>query len=71
MEVFLMLVLTRKAGEQIVIDGNITVTVVSIEGNKIRLGIQAPPEVLVDREEVHRRRQEFAADSPSHLAGAH
>ena len=36
-----MLVLTRKAGEQIVINGCITVTVVAIEGNKIRLGITA------------------------------
>jgi carbon storage regulator len=63
MEVELVLVLTRKAGEQIVIDGCITVTVVAIEGNKIRLGIAAPPEVPVDREEVHRRRMEFA-DKP-------
>ena len=37
-----MLVLTRKVGEQIVIDDNITVTIVAIEGNKIRLGITAP-----------------------------
>ena len=55
-----MLVLTRKVGEMVVIDGCITITVVSVDGNKIRLGIAAPPEVRVDREEIHRRRLEFA-----------
>ncbi len=55
-----MLVLTRKVGEKILIDGNITVTVVAMDGNKIRLGITAPPEVRIDRAEVHRRRLEFA-----------
>lgn len=55
-----MLVLTRKAGEKVVINGCITVTVVAVEGNRIRLGITAPPEVHIDREEVHRRRMEFA-----------
>jgi carbon storage regulator len=60
MEVLIMLVLSRKVGETIVIDGCITVTVVAVDGNKIRLGITAPPEVRIDREEVHRRRMEFA-----------
>ncbi len=55
-----MLVLSRKVGETIVIDGCITVTVVAVDGNKIRLGITAPPEIPIDREEVHRRRKEFA-----------
>jgi carbon storage regulator len=55
-----MLVLTRKVGEKVVIDGCITVTVVAVEGNKTRIGITAPPEVRVDREEIHRRRMEFA-----------
>ena len=51
-----MLVLTRKVGEQIVIDDNVVVTIISIDGNKVRLGIQAPPSVRVDRQEVHQRR---------------
>ena len=55
-----MLVLTRKVGEVVVIDGCISVTVLSVDGNKIRLGITAPPDVRIDREEVHRRRTEFA-----------
>jgi carbon storage regulator CsrA len=52
-----MLVLTRRIGEKIVIDGVISVTVVAIRGDKARLGINAPPSVRVDRSEVHERRQ--------------
>jgi carbon storage regulator len=54
-----MLVLTRRIGETIVIDGNIRVTVVSIQGDRIRLGIAAPPAVPVHRQEVQDRRAEF------------
>lgn len=56
-----MLVLTRRVGEAIVIDGNIHVTIVAIQGNCVRVGITAPPAVVVDRLEVHQRREEFAA----------
>jgi carbon storage regulator len=55
----LMLVLTRRVGEEIVIDGNIRVMVVAVSGEKIRLGISAPPAIFVDRKEVHDRRAEF------------
>ena len=55
-----MLVLSRKVGEKVVIDGCITVTVVAVDGNKVRLGITAPPDVRIDREEIHRQRMEFA-----------
>ena len=55
-----MLVLSRKVGEKIVIDGCITITVVAVDGNKVRLGITAPPKVRIDREEIHRQRMEFA-----------
>jgi len=51
-----MLVLTRHAGEQIVIAGEIVVTVVAIEGSKVRIGVEAPRSVRVDRKEVHSRR---------------
>src|SRR4051794_12359976 len=50
-----MLVLTRKLNESIIISDNIRVTIVAIDGNKVRLGITAPPDVRVDREEVARR----------------
>jgi peptidylprolyl isomerase len=51
-----MLVLTRRIGETIVIDGVISVTVLSIKGDKARLGVSAPPSVRVDRSEIHERR---------------
>jgi carbon storage regulator len=47
-----MLVLSRKIGESIVLDGNIKVTVVKIVGNRVRLGIEAPPEVAIKRTEI-------------------
>jgi carbon storage regulator len=54
-----MLVLTRRVGETIVIDGNIEVTVVAIQGDKVRLGVNAPRSMRVDRQEVHERRAAF------------
>ena len=60
-----MLVLTRPVGEEIVIDGNIRVTVVSVKGEKVRLGITAPPSITVDRKEIHDRRMEFEYDCDS------
>jgi carbon storage regulator len=47
-----MLVLTRRAGERLLIGDRITVTVVSVDRGKVRLGIEAPPDVLVLREEL-------------------
>jgi carbon storage regulator len=59
-----MLVLTRRPGEEIVIDGNIRVTVVSVRGDHIRIGIEAPPSVVVDRQEIHERRQRCPEKAP-------
>ena len=55
-----MLVLSRRIGEEIVINDNIRVTVVAVKGDRVRLGIVAPREVTVDRAEVHERRLQFA-----------
>lgn len=60
-----MLVLTRKQDQEVVIDDVIRVRVLSIEGNRVRLGFEAPSNVKIDREEVHRYvTQEFAAEVP-------
>ena len=48
-----MLVLSRKKNESIIIDNNIVVTVVEIRGDKVRLGIEAPKDVPVHRQEVY------------------
>lgn len=47
-----MLVLSRKLGEKIVIDTDITITVVEVQGNRVKLGIQAPANVRVLRQEL-------------------
>jgi carbon storage regulator len=59
-----MLVLTRRTGEEIVIDGNIRLTVISVKGDRIRIGIDAPPSVVVDRQEIHERRKHSPEDLP-------
>ena len=51
-----MLVLTRRVGEEIVIGDDIRIRVTGIAGNKVRIGVQAPDFIRVDRHEVHARR---------------
>jgi carbon storage regulator len=48
-----MLILSRKEGEKIIINGDIEITVTSIKGNEVKLGIKAPDSVAVYREEVY------------------
>lgn len=58
-----MLILTRKVGERLVIGDVVTVTVLGVKGNQIRVGIDAPHEVQVHREEIYQRiLKERAAD---------
>jgi carbon storage regulator len=52
-----VLVLTRKSGESITIGDNVRVMVMEVKGKQVRLGIEAPPDTLVHREEVYRRIQ--------------
>jgi carbon storage regulator len=59
-----MLVLTRKVGERIIIGGGITVVVAAVRGGRVTLAVEAPPDVPVDRAEIHARRQEFATPVP-------
>jgi carbon storage regulator len=48
-----MLVLSRRTNESIIINGNITITVLEIRGDHIRIGIDAPREITIHREEIH------------------
>ena len=52
-----MLILTRRIGETICIGDNVTVTILNAKGNQIRLGIHAPKDVSVHREEIYQRIQ--------------
>lgn len=58
-----MLILSRKRNESIIIGGGITVTVVEIRGDKVRLGIEAPREIDVHREEVVARMNETNSEA--------
>ena len=50
-----MLILTRRVGETVVIGDDVTVTVLGVKGNQVRLGVNAPREVAVHREEIFER----------------
>ena len=50
-----MLILTRKVGECVLIGDDISITVLSVRGNQVKLGVQAPKEVSVHREEIYQR----------------
>jgi carbon storage regulator len=55
-----MLVLSRKIGEEIIIADRIRVKVVGIQGNRVKIGIVAPEDVAIHRQEIYQIRREFA-----------
>jgi carbon storage regulator len=64
-----MLVLTRKQGEEIIIGDNIRLTVLAVRGNRVRLGIAAPSDLSIQREELLPKSKDFgtSAEPPADL----
>ncbi|ARS53313.1 carbon storage regulator CsrA [Kushneria konosiri] len=60
-----MLILTRRVGETLMVGDEITVTVLGVKGNQVRLGVNAPKNVSVHREEIYQRIQQEKDGSDS------
>ncbi len=57
----MMLILTRRVGESLMIGEDVTITVLGVKGNQVRIGVKAPKEVAVHREEILNKIEEAAA----------
>ncbi len=66
-----MLILTRRVGETVMIGNDVTVTVLGVKGNQVRIGVNAPRDVAVHREEIYERikREEQGGTDPDRTSG--
>ena len=60
-----MLILTRRVGETLMIGDELTVTVLGVKGNQVRIGVNAPRDVTVHREEIYERIKREQSEDPS------
>lgn len=61
-----MLILTRRVGETLMVGDDVTVTVLGVKGNQVRIGVNAPKEVAVHRQEIYQRIQKEKDQEPNH-----
>ncbi|TED30232.1 carbon storage regulator CsrA [Pseudomonas aeruginosa] len=61
-----MLILTRRVGETLMVGDDVAVTVLGVKGNQVRIGVNAPKEVAVHREEIYQRIQKEKDQEPNH-----
>lgn len=64
-----MLILTRRVGETLMVGEDITITVLGVKGNQVRVGINAPRDIAVHREEIFNKIQQKDVEEPVDISG--